>query len=188
MLVWQRPAAAGTVHIGHLTIDAHAVGDAYWVVDGQQRITSLVGALTATGDTVDPRFRIYFDLARHQFISLPRRYQPGDDQLPMSLVLDTARTNAWIRARVHLNDEQIALADQVVAAVRDYKIPMYIVAGEDDRALRDIFDRMNTFGKPLKSAEVFNALHSIAGEQKPGDLRMLGASVQTFGFGEISRR
>jgi hypothetical protein len=62
------------------------------------------------------------------------------------------------------------------------------VTGEDDHALRDIFDRMNTFGKPLKSAEVFNALHSITGDQKPGDLRSLSASVRTFGFGELSEQ
>ncbi len=188
VLVWQRPAPAGTVSIGHLQIEANAVGDAYWVVDGQQRITSLVSALTADEETVDPRFRIYFDLAHDEFVSLPRRHQPGKDQLPMSLVLDTARTNAWIRARTHLNDGQIVLADQVVAAVRDYKIPMYTVTGEDDHALRDIFDRMNTFGKPLKSAEVFNALHSITGDQKPGDLRTLGSSVRTFGYGELSEQ
>ncbi|MGP3928975.1 DUF262 domain-containing protein [Nonomuraea sp. KM88] len=188
MLVWQRPAEAGKVVIGHLQIEAEAVGDAYWVVDGQQRITSLVGALTATDDTVDPRFRIYFDLARETFVSLPRRSHPGSDQLPMSLVLDTAETNAWIRARPHLSGQQIVLADQVVAAVRDYKIPLYIVTGEDDRTLRDIFDRMNTFGKPLKSAEVFNALHSITGDQRPGDLGTLGSSVRTFGFGEISEQ
>jgi hypothetical protein len=188
LLVWQRPAAASTVFIGHLRVDAQALGNAYWVVDGQQRITSLVGALTADEDTVDPRFRIYFDLAEGAFVSLARRHQPGVDQLPMSLVLHTAATNAWIRARPHLSDDQIALADQVVAAVRDYKIPIYVVAGEDDHALRDIFDRMNTFGKPLKSAEVFNALHSIAGDQKPGDLHTLSASVETFGFGELSEQ
>ncbi|MEO3884284.1 DUF262 domain-containing protein [Nonomuraea sp. B5E05] len=188
VLVWQRPAEAGKVFIGHLHIEAEAAGDAYWVVDGQQRITSLVGALTATEETVDPRFRIYFDLARRTFVSLPRRRRPGNFHLPMSLVLDTAGTNAWIRARPHLSNEQIALADQVVAAVRDYKIPLYIVTGEDDRVLRDIFDRMNTFGRPLKSAEVFNALHSITGEQQPGDLRTLSSSVRTFGFGEISEQ
>jgi len=188
LLVWQRPAVAETVIIGHLRVDSQAFGNAYWVVDGQQRITSLVGALTADEETVDPRFRIYFDLASQAFVSLARRHQPGVDQLPMSLVLNTAATNAWIRARPHLSDAQIALADQVVAAVRDYKIPMYVVTGEDEQALRDIFDRMNTFGKPLKSAEVFNALHSIAGDQKPGDLHTLSASVTTFGFGELSEQ
>ncbi|WP_346103674.1 type II toxin-antitoxin system HipA family toxin [Nonomuraea maheshkhaliensis] len=73
MLVRRRPAPAGTVEIGHLRIEADAVGDAFWVVDGQQRGTSLVGALTAGDDTVDPRFRVYFDLAREVFISLPEQ-------------------------------------------------------------------------------------------------------------------
>lgn len=188
LLVWQRSATAGSVVIGHLKIDAPAVGNAYWIVDGQQRITSLVGALTADSETVDPRFRIYFDLNRAEFASLPRRQEPGADLLPMALVLSTAKVNAWIRAQSHLKDEQIALADQVVAAIRDYRIPMYIVTGDDDRALRDIFDRMNTFGKPLKSAEVFNALHSLSGEQAPSDLHTLGESVRTFGFGELSEQ
>ena len=188
LLVWQRPAPSGIVTIGHLRIDAPALGDAYWIVDGQQRITSLVGALTASPETVDPRFRIYFDLNRAEFVSLARLQQPGNNLLPMALVLSTAEANAWIRARPHLNETQIALADQVVAAIRDYRIPMYIVSGDDDRALRDIFDRMNTFGKPLKSAEVFNALHSLSGEQVPSDLHTLGDSVRTFGFGRLSEQ
>ncbi|MEV6982801.1 DUF262 domain-containing protein [Sphaerisporangium sp. NPDC051017] len=188
LLVWQRPADVGTVVIGHLNIEAPALGDAFWVVDGQQRITSLVAALTATEDTVDPRFRIYFDLSSGKFVSLPRRAHSEIDQLPMALLLSTARTNSWIRDRPHLSDDQIALADRVVAAIRDYKIPMYVVTGDDENALRDIFDRMNTFGKPLKSAEVFNALHSISTEQKPSDLRTLATSVRTFGFGELSEQ
>jgi hypothetical protein len=188
LLVWQRPAAAATVLIGHRRIDAPAIDNAYLVVDGQQRITSLVGALTADEDTVDPRFRIYFDLADASFVSLTRRQRPGIDQLPMSLVLNTAATNAWIRARPHLSLDQTALADQVVAAIRDYKIPIFVVTGEDDHVLRDIFDRMNNSGKPLKSAEVFSALHSIAGDRKPGDLHTLSAGVAMFGFGELSEQ
>jgi hypothetical protein len=188
LLVWQRAAVAGEVVLGHLKIEAPATGDAYWVIDGQQRIISLVGALTATSDTVDPRFRIYFDLGRGSFVTAARRQTPADDWLPVSITLNTAAANAWIRARSQLTEEQIALADQVIAAIRDYQIPMYIVTGEDDSALRDIFDRMNTFGKPMKSDEVFNALHSVAGEREPSDLHTLATAVRSFGFGEFSER
>lgn len=188
LLFWQRPAPAEIVTIGHLIVEAPALGDALWVVDGQQRITSLVGALTATEDTVDPRFRIYFDLSRGEFVSVSRGRTAGPDLLPVSVALNTAAANAWIRARQQLTDEQIALADQVVAAIRDYEIPMYVVTGDDERALRNIFDRMNTFGKSLKSSEVFNALHSLAGHREPSDLHTLSASVRTFGFGELSEQ
>lgn len=188
LLVWQRAAPEGLVTLGHIQIHAEATTDAYWIVDGQQRIISLVGALTSTPDTVDPRFRIYFDLDHGNFVSAARNQAPVEHWLPVSLTLETALANAWIRDRPTLDRSQIALADQVVASIRDYKIPMYIVTGDDDEALRDIFDRMNTFGKPLKSAEVFNALHSVPGQQDPTDLHTLASGVQTFGFGSFPER
>ena len=45
LLMWRRPASAGPLEIGPLVIDATETPDALWVIDGQQRITSLVGAL-----------------------------------------------------------------------------------------------------------------------------------------------
>ena len=173
LLMWQRPAVAGSVTLGHLHVEAASSGDAFGVVDGQQRIISLVGALTATEETVDPRFRIYFDLNRGEFISATRRQEPHIDWLPVAITLNTAVANSWIRARSHLEESQITLADEVIAAIRDYRIPMYIVTGDDEAALRDIFDRMNTYGKPMKSDEVFNALHAVSGERQPSDLHTL---------------
>ncbi|PSK99014.1 uncharacterized protein DUF262 [Murinocardiopsis flavida] len=186
LLVWERPASAEDVTIGHLTVTAADTHSAYWVVDGQQRITSLVGALTATGDTVDPRFRVYYDLDSGDFATLPRRRKPSPDWFPVPLTLDTARANAWIRERPHLTGEQIAQADELIAAVRDYRIPMYIVSGDDERALREIFDRMNTYGKALKSADVFRALHASSDAREPGDLTSLSAEVEAHGFGRFT--
>lgn len=188
LLVWQRPAPAGSFTIAHLHIDAPAVGDAYWIVDGQQRITSLVGALTANSETVDPRFRIYFDLKRKKFLSLPRRQEAGNGLLPMALVMSPVDVAHWMRARPHLTREQIELVHQVTEAVRGYQIPLIVSTGGDNRTVRDIFERINTFGKPLKSSEVFNALHSLSEEQSPSDLHTLGESVRAFGFGELSER
>lgn len=188
LLVWQRPAAAGRISIGHLEIVAGSQSDAYWVVDGQQRITSLVGALTADPATVDPRFRIYCDLRTGEFVSQSRHQASAPYRMPVGLALDTAGANAWIRDRPELTSTQIALADQMIAAIRDYIIPMYVVLGDDEGALRDIFDRMNTFGKALKGTEVFNALHSISTGQQPNDLRALADRVNAFGFGDFSEQ
>jgi hypothetical protein len=188
LLAWQRPAPAGNITLGHLRLDVPEVPDAFWIVDGQQRIISIVGALTANPQTVDPRFRIYFDLQENSFVSVPRNQSPPDHLMPMYVTLDTARANSWIRSRPQFTDAQIAVADQVIAAIRDYRIPMYIVTGEDEYALRDIFDRMNTYGQSLKSAEVFNALNAVPGDQEPSDLHTLASGVATFGFGEFSER
>ncbi|MEU8227001.1 DUF262 domain-containing protein [Kribbella sp. NPDC048915] len=188
LLVWQRAADAASISIGPLTIEAQAQSDALWVVDGQQRITSLVGALTADPGTVDPRFRIYCDLRSGEFVSQSRHREPGPHLMHVGLALDTAGANAWIREHPELTQAEIAIADQMVAAIRDYTIPMYIVVGDDERALRTIFDRMNTSGKAMKNAEVFNALHSISTGRQPNDLRALADRVNAFGFGEFTEQ
>ncbi|MGQ0778448.1 MAG: DUF262 domain-containing protein [Pseudonocardiales bacterium] len=41
LLLWQRPAPAQRVPLGALSIDAPALDQAHWVVDGQQRIVSV---------------------------------------------------------------------------------------------------------------------------------------------------
>jgi hypothetical protein len=176
------------VTVGHLTIDAPETSSAYYIVDGQQRIISLVGALTAGPETADPRFRIYFDLHSGEFVSAARNQEPLQYWMPVHVTLNTAQANNWIRSHPELSESQIATADQVVGAVRDYRIPMYIVTGSEDHALRDIFDRMNTYGQSLKSEEVFNALHSVPGEKNPSDLHSLADDVRSFGFGDFSER
>ncbi len=188
LLVWQRPAPAAKLTIGHLNINAPAVDNAFWVVDGQQRIISLVGALTADDDTVDPRFLIYFDLSDEKFVSASPNHLPPYHWMPVSITLNTALANSWIRSRPQLTDPQITTADRVVASIRDYRIPMYIVTGDDEYALRDIFDRMNTYGLSLKAEEIFNALHSVPERRDPSDLRTLASDVQAFGFGHIPER
>lgn len=188
LLAWQRAAPAGNLTLGHLRLSVPEVPGAFWIVDGQQRIISLVGALTADPETADPRFRIYFDLQENSFVSLPRNQSPPDYWMPIYVTLSTAQANSWIRSRTRLTDAQIAMADQVIASIRDYRIPMYIVTGDDEYALRDIFDRMNTYGQSLKSAEVFNALNAVPGAQEPSDLHTLAADVAAFGFGDFSER
>ncbi|MEV5408226.1 DUF262 domain-containing protein [Thermopolyspora sp. NPDC052614] len=188
LVFWQRPAAAGRVVIGHLVIEAPSVGNAYWMVDGQQRTISLIGALTATEETVDPRFRIYFDLALGEFISLPRRVHPEGEHLPMRLVLDTAGLNSWLRSRPYLSEAHIAAADRVVAAIRDYAIPMIVITGDDVKIVHEVFNRINTSGKPLTGVEVFRALRVRPDDQKPSDLRALADEIGTFGYGPVSEQ
>ncbi len=188
LLVWRRPATANNIQIGHLQINAPEYGDAFWIVDGQQRIISLVGAMTATANVSDPRFQIYFDLAKEKFVSLARNHLPLDDWMPVSIMLDTGAANSWLRDHPEFESAQIALAHRVLAALRDYRIPMYIVSGDDEPALRDIFDRMNTFGQSLRSEEVFNALNSVNNERQPSDLHTLADEVRTYGFGDFPER
>ena len=45
LLFYKRPAAAARLEVGPLKIDAREISEAWWVVDGQQRLTALAGCL-----------------------------------------------------------------------------------------------------------------------------------------------
>lgn len=160
LLMWRKPAPAAEIDLGELHFPAPAVSDALSVVDGQQRLTTLIGALTASEETVDRRFRIFYDLWDKKFLSTPHSQKPRDHWLPVWVAGDNRRLIAWQRERSWLTPEDYSLCDEVTTAIRTYEIPMYEIEGDDEQALREIFDRMNTFGKRLNRAEIFQALHS----------------------------
>lgn len=190
LLMWRKPAPAAEITLGELRFDAPERSDALWVVDGQQRLTTLIGALTASEDTVDRRFRIFYDLrekdARKRFLSAPHSQNVRDHWLPVWVAGDNRRLIAWQRERPWLTDEEYDLCDSVATAIRTYEIPMYEIEGDDEQALREIFDRMNTFGKTLKRAEIFQALHSAPLDVQPSDLDALRDRVGALDFGDFS--
>lgn len=186
LLMWRKPAAAAEVTLGELRFRAPDRSDALWVVDGQQRLTTLVGALTASEETVDRRFRIFYDLNEAKFVSGPHSHKPRDHWLPVWIAKDNRSLIAWQRARPWLSEKQYDLCDAVGTALRTYEIPMYEMEGDDEKALTEIFDRMNTFGKSLKRAEIFRALNSAPLDVQPSDLDALRERVAALDFGDFT--
>ncbi|MFJ6214757.1 DUF262 domain-containing protein [Streptomyces sp. NPDC092296] len=186
LLMWRRPAPPEEVVFGELRIDAPARSAALLVVDGQQRLTTLVGALTATEGTVDRRFRVFYDLETHSFLSASQSRPVQEDWLPVSVAVDNRRLIPWQRDRPWLTDDQFNECDTVGTAIRDYEIPVYVVEGDDEGALGEIFDRMNTFGKRLTRAEVFEALHSVPDAGEPSGLEDLRSRLTGLGFGTLT--
>ena len=186
LLMWRKPAPEADIALGELRFRAPERPDALWVVDGQQRLTTLIGALTASEDTVDRRFRIFYDLRDKRFLSAPHSRRPLDHWLPVWVASDNRRLLAWQRERNWLTAEEFDTCDAVATAIRTYEIPMYEIEGDDEQALRDIFDRMNTFGKALKRAEVFGALHSAPLDVQPSDLDALRQRLRGLDFGDFT--
>lgn len=185
LLLWERPAAAERITIGPLVLDVPNVSQARWVVDGQQRITSLVGALAAPDGVTDPRFSMFVHLPTLEFRAAAR--PPAGAWLPLRSAGSAQGLLAWQRANADLlGDDEFAAADEVAAALQEYPIPSYIVEAEDERELRVVFDRMNNYGRPLRKEEVFNALHGGQGSARPGDLGSISDTVAATGFGRLT--
>lgn len=195
LLLWKKPAEAAGLDLGPVHIDADAYTDALWVVDGQQRLTSLVAVLACPPHVLPAHhmFEVFFDLSPKQQDSGPharsgrfvRRQQEGavpPAWLPMGAIIRPDVLDDWIDT--HLVDKDLRKqARQVSTIFREYEVPAYIVTTPDEHVVITMFDRTNNTGRRLEKAEIFNALHARG--ETPADLRGLAASLAALAFGDI---
>lgn len=158
LLLWQREAPAQTLQLGALQIRAPKTDNALWVVDGQQRLTSLANALHNDG-AAKAEFALAYDLRQDQegFVRTPAT----DDPLiiPLPVLFNLQLLLRWFSEHSEIS-EYLDQATSVTRRIRQFEVPAYKVSQEDPRVLQDIFDRMNNYGKRLSRAEVFSALNA----------------------------
>ncbi|QHC57526.1 DUF262 domain-containing protein [Rathayibacter sp. VKM Ac-2760] len=183
LLLWQQALPASVARFGPLSLDVPAHSDAYWVIDGQQRLTSLVVALASEPAIQDDRFDVYFDLSRRRFVGPVRGARPPRS-IPVRETLESRRLLTWLRANGEdFSEEDLEMADRLGGAIRDYRVPAYLVAEADEKVLREVFDRVNSSGKPISRAQVFHALFTR--ESDDSSPRTVVENLQAAGFGRI---
>ncbi|MCL3777285.1 MULTISPECIES: DUF262 domain-containing protein [unclassified Actinomyces] len=155
LLLWQRPAPPERLTIGALRVDAPERQDALWVVDGQQRVTSLVNAVDPEG-AQDPRFLLGYSLRHHEIVSGRRL----DDPLvvPLPDLFDFGRALGWLASNPDAAKYAEHIQD-VTGRLNRFTVPATVMTQADEKVLREVFDRINSRGEPLSAAEIFNALH-----------------------------
>jgi hypothetical protein len=158
LLFWERHGDEQDVKLGSLQVRAKKQENALWVVDGQQRVSSIASVLSEHSDASDERFRLAFDLDKVEFVSGKRR---SGSAIPLSELYDLPRLLTWFKDQPAFINK-LELASRVSRSIREYRIPAYIVKSDDEKVLREIFDRMNNYGKRLTRSEVFTALHPSA--------------------------
>lgn len=162
LLLWKRPAPSAQLKVGAISVDAPEVSDALWVVDGQQRITSLVNAVDPIAGTEDERFRAAYSLAARRFVS-PKDLK-GSLGIPLPDLFDLSRAFAWLQENQDAA-EHAAEIQRVTALLRDVEVPASVIEHADESVLRVVFDRINSAGKRLRGSEIFDAIHGSTGGQ-----------------------
>lgn len=178
LLLWKRPAPAGRLRIGVLDVEAPEVPDALWVVDGQQRITSLVNAVDPKG-VKDRRFALGYSLTEGTVVPLR---DPEDLVVPLPSLFDLGKALAWLNEHPEAGKEAARL-QEAVARLSNAEIPATTMEDADEPVLREIFDRINNRGRRLNAAEVFDALHGGPGKGLTIEgIRASIASQTSFGL------
>ena len=155
LLLWKREAGAEHLRIGALDVDAGSLPEALWVVDGQQRITSLVNVVDPEGAR-DSRFSLGYSLGEQRVTSL--RDSGSSLIVPLPDLFDLGRALAWLRDNPDGADFVVHIQD-IAGRLADVSVPATIMEDADEMVLREVFDRINNRGKKLNAAEIFDAIH-----------------------------
>lgn len=181
LLMWKREAPAQRLTVGSIDIDAPQRPDALWLVDGQQRVTSIINAMDA-GSQRDARFAVGYDLENACVVSTLGRHSRA--VMPLFRLFDFESAWQWFEE----NTEFQALRGRYQEAFNTFNavsVPATVLEGADEDKLRVIFDRINQSGKKLKSFEVFEALNSSVSDGRT--LRSISDAVaRSTNFGLLS--
>jgi hypothetical protein len=188
LLFWRRPASAGRFGLGPLEVEGAAIPDAWWVVDGQQRITSLAAALARELplplESRDP-YVVFFDPFQTQFLAAPTDGSIRPELVPLPALFDAAVLSEWVHGWALARDDHARRrVFEAGARIRDFRVPRYLVEAGDDAEghalLHEIFYRINKKGRALEWQEVHDALY---GDETSAPTRITDLADELFKLG-----
>ena len=194
LLFYKRPATAERLQVGALAVDAPESPEAWWVVDGQQRVTALAASLARSlplpvrRSSKDP-FAVYFDALGQRFEAPPETGGVPSEWVPLPQILDATLLSEWIFRWQHGPDETLRrIVFEAGARIREYPIPLYLIETDDDETVaKEIYYRVNKTGKPLDWVDVHKALFG-RDESQPSTLTDLAEELAAVGMGRLQER
>lgn len=186
-------AIATTTNIGPYKSAKREGVDLQYLLDGQQRLTTLFAALgpreieIADGESLGD-WAIYYDLAAESFV-LPKLVQPPAC-MPAHLLLDGFARHEWLAANLPNERAFWTRANALGTSFSDYLIPVVPIASDDGELISLTFKRVNQGGTKMGDFNMVHALTWKAGE-RGFDLELETTSLlETLGqrgWGELDR-
>lgn len=192
LLLHHRPAPGRLLEFGPLKIHAPEAASAFDVVDGQQRLVALAASLARsepipTRPSADDPYVVYFDPRDEVFCGPPKDGEVPSVWVPLPAMLDGAQLGEWVHNWAHGQDK--ALRSKVFEAgtrIREYKVPLISVDVDEADAdvLLEIFNRINTSGKPLPWPVIHDSLYGARREGPvPSTTGELSEALGELGLG-----
>ena len=200
ILVWDTDEnIESTPRIGPVEISPCPDGMVGYLLDGQQRVSTLAGTLRLTDDMdaiVDQiDWRVYYDLDEQAFIDHRKLTNESDPRyFPVRSLLNTAGFfEACRRILQKVDDERRAQrwldeADRLSSAFRDYQLPLIHIREADLESAVTVFARLNRTGRKMAADELVSALTYQEGEfHLASMLNEFKAELRKKGFGSLDR-
>ena len=168
ILVWDTEENIGSAScIGPMEISPRPDGMVGYLLDGQQRVSTLVGTLRLTdgmNETVDQvDWRVYCNLDTREFHRAPAE-GVGPQHFPVRSLLNTAGFFEACRRIESEGDDSVRSqkwldeADRLANAFRDYQLPLIRIRDADLDSAVTVFARLNRTGRKMAADEMVSAL------------------------------
>ena len=198
ILVWDtEEEIESTARIGPVGISPRTRGLVGYLLDGQQRVSTLVGTLRLADETdaiIDQiDWRVYYDLDSQEFVHRRQQGPAGPQYFPVRSLLNTAGFFEACR-RIQSDSGNGAIqrrldeADRLANAFRDYQLPLIHIREADLESAVTVFARLNRTGRKMAADEMVSALTYQEGEfHLAGMLSEFKVELKKRGFGNLDR-
>ena len=198
ILVWDTEEIIETTgRVGPVEIAPRPPGLVGYLLDGQQRVSTLVGTLRLPDDAepiVDQvDWCVYCDLDNQEFLRAPTG-GVGPQHFPVRSLLNTAGFfDACRRIESEVDNRSRAQqwldeADRLASAFRDYQLPLIHIREADLDSAVTVFARLNRTGRKMTADEMVSALTYRQGEfHLAKKLDEFKGELEKVGFGNLDR-
>lgn len=212
LFLWgAQPVPSSRQNIGPLSLPAYK-GETWLVLDGQQRLTTLVGVLLAGEpqwsvecDDDPGRWRLYFDAQSNAFThagpteSIPPYY------VPVPALLDTVKLFSQLESMLRFTEGSnqaegtsrddafrwVGRAQEVARAIQSYRIPLVEIKTNNLSIAVESFSRLNKKGRSIGQDEMFSALtyeeNGTGAFHLAAEIDKLQHDMVRSDFGEVDR-
>ena len=198
ILVWDTEETIETTgRVGPVEVDPRPAGLVGYLLDGQQRVSTLVGTLRLPDDAepiVDQvDWCVYCDLDNQEFLRAPAG-GVGPQHFPVRSLLNTAGFfTACRRIESEVDNRSRAQqwldeADRLASAFRDYQLPLIHIREADLDSAVTVFARLNRTGRKMSADEMVSALTYREGQfHLARKLDEFKDELEGIGFGNLDR-
>ena len=158
-----------------------------YVLDGQQRLTSLFGVFQTelTPEHHDGRFDIHFDFTADETLQGAQFFSLGADEVdvsrhfPLNVLFDVKR---YREATKDLQGDQLTTVDGLYERFKEIQVPTQTFETDDKARVAIVFERVNRLGVELDVLQLLSAWTWSEDFYLQDKFVELGEELEPFGF------
>ncbi len=198
LLVWETDGQVSPMsRVGPIPVTPRPKGVRAYILDGHQRVATLLGTLMFHDELENPQhdvdWKLYCDLEAMEFLTEPR----GGLEPQHFPVRELLSTSGYLEACREIQDKVadhkhaaklLQAADKLANAVRNFSLPLITVSEGDMDTAVTIFARLNRKGRRMSPDEMVSALtYKVDQFHLAKELDKLLDDISHRGFGGLDR-